>query len=171
MAPDDINVARFFAYGLLGPDRPSHLGVGDNVARVLAANGLRLVLDDQRTTETPTLKSGEPGKTKVTYGEVDNAQAALWKYVDAAKTAGELYGRALVVFAAQHYAFQIALPTSQRRGSIIPSSRKDTTRKAFEKLVKPVLPGTHKELARAIDREAKAYRGRLEEVHAEGCDR
>ncbi len=70
------------AAGLLGPERSNHLGSADNVARTLAANGIRLVLDEFRTTETPTLKSGKPGKTKVTYGEVDDAQAWLWKFVN-----------------------------------------------------------------------------------------
>lgn len=46
---------------------------GDQVARTIAANGIRLVLDEHRTTETPTLKSGQPGKTKVTYGEPEDA--------------------------------------------------------------------------------------------------
>lgn len=171
---DSVDVARFFAYGLLGPDRPNHLGIGENVARVLAANGLRLVLDELRTTETPTLKSGKSGKTKITYAEVDDAQARLWRYVDAGKTAGEIYGRALVVIAAQHYAFQIALPTSQRRGSILPASHKDMARKAFERLTKPILPGTYKELTRAIASEAKAYREQVDglsdpsSAHGEG---
>jgi hypothetical protein len=62
--PADIDVARFFAYGLLGPDTPSYLGTGDHVARTIAANGMRLVLDEHRTTETPTLTSGQPGKPK-----------------------------------------------------------------------------------------------------------
>lgn len=30
----------------------------------MAANGLRLVLDEHRTTATPTLKSAKAGKTK-----------------------------------------------------------------------------------------------------------
>jgi hypothetical protein len=58
---------------LLGPDTPNYLGTGDHVARTIAANGIRLVLDEQRTTETPTLKSGQPGRTKVTYGEPEDA--------------------------------------------------------------------------------------------------
>ncbi len=98
--PASIDVARFFAFGLLGPDTPNYLGTGDHVARTIAANGIRLVLDEHRTTETPTLKSGQPGKTKVTYGEPEDALKWLWKFVEGAKTAGELYGRTLVVFAA-----------------------------------------------------------------------
>jgi ParB/RepB/Spo0J family partition protein len=79
--PASIDVARFFAYGLLGPDTPNYLGTGDHVARTIAANGIRLVLDEHRTTETPTLKSGQPGKTKVTYGEPESAVKWLWKFV------------------------------------------------------------------------------------------
>ena len=128
-----MDVARFFAYGLLGPETSSYLGTSDHVARTIAANGLRLVLDEHRTTTTPTLKSGKPGKTKVAYGDADAAVKWLWRFVDGAKTAGELYGRVLVVFAAQHYASQLVLATSQRRGSVLPRSHKDIARKAFER--------------------------------------
>ena len=162
--PASIDVARFFALGLLGPESGSYLGTADHAARTIAANGIRLVLAEHRTTETPTLKSGEPGKTKVTYGDVDQAVKWLWRFVDGAKTAGELYGRTLVVFAAQHYASQLALPTSQRRGSVLPASRKDVARKAFEKIVKPALPASHRELARAIEREARDYHARVTEL-------
>ena len=162
--PASIDVARFFAFGLLGPDTPSYLGTGDHVARTIAANGIRLVLDEHRTTETPTLKSGQPGKTKVTYGEPEDALKWLWKFVEGAKTAGELYGRTLVVFAAQHYAHQLALPTSQRRGSVLPRSHADRARKAFEKVTKTALPGSHRELTRAIEREARSYRDRVAEL-------
>jgi hypothetical protein len=155
-----MNVARFFAFGLLGPNTPNYLGTGDRVARTIATNGIRLVLDEHRTTETPTLKSGQPGKTKVTYGEPEDALKWLWKFVDGAKTAGELYGRALVVFAAQHYAHQLVLPTSQRRGSVLPRSHADRAPKAFEKVTKTALPTSHRELTRAIEREARTYRDR-----------
>jgi hypothetical protein len=39
------------------------------------------VLDEHRTTETPTLKSGQPGKTKDSYGEPEDALKWLWKFV------------------------------------------------------------------------------------------
>lgn len=157
VAPDDMDVARFFAYGLLGPEATSYLGTSDHVARTIAANGLRLVLEEHRTTTTPTLKSGAPGKTKVSYGEPDAACAWLWKFVDAAKNAGELYGRAMVVFAAQHYASQLVLPNSQRRGSVLPRSHKDTARKAFERVTKKVLPGSYAQLQRALKAEARDH--------------
>ena len=85
----------------------------------------------------------------------------LWKFVDGAKSAGELYGRTMVVFACQHYANQLALPTSQRRPSTLPRSHRNTARKGFEKITKTALPASHRELARAIEREAREYRARI----------
>ena len=164
VAPDDMDVARFFAYGLLGPESSSYLGTGDHVARTIAANGLRLVLDEHRSTTTPTLKSGKPGKTNVVYGDVDDAVRWLWRFVDGAKTAGELYGRVLVVFAAQHYASQLVLPTSQRRGSVLPRSHKDIARKAFERVTKKVLPASHVRLQRALAAEARSYSSKVGEL-------
>jgi hypothetical protein len=77
--------------------------------------------------------------------------------VDGAKTAGELYGRALVVFAAQHYASQLVLAASKRRGLVLPRSHKDTARKAFERVTKGVLPASHTQLQRAIAAEARGH--------------
>jgi hypothetical protein len=125
---------------LLGRDTPSYLGTDDHTARTIAANGIHLVLDEFRTTTTPKLKSWQPGKTKVAYGDVDAASAWLWKFVDGAKSAGERYGRVLVVFAAQHYAQQLVLARSEPRGSALPASRKDLTRKAFERLTRARCP-------------------------------
>jgi len=166
--PDDMDVARFFAYGLLGPDQRGYLGIGDHTVATIAANGIRLVVEAHRKTTTPTLKSGEPGRTKVQYGEVEDAAAWLWKFVEGAKSAGELYGRVLVVFAAQNYAHDLVLPNSKRRGSVLPHSRKEAARKAFERVTKKVLPATHVELQRALDREARAYAKRQEELRAGG---
>jgi ParB/RepB/Spo0J family partition protein len=159
--PASMDVARFLAYGLLGPESAHYLGTGDHVARTIAANGIRLVLDEHRTTTTPTLKSGQPGKTKVSYGEVEDALKWLWEFVDGAKTAGELYGRVLVVFASQHYANRLALPASNRRASVLPRSHKDTARKAFEKATRHALPASHRQLARAIERQAREHRDRV----------
>jgi ParB/RepB/Spo0J family partition protein len=164
VAPDDLDVARFFAYGLLGPESSSYLGTGDHVARTIAANGLRLVLDEHRTTTTPTLKSGKPGKTKVAYGDADDAAKWLWRFVNGAKTAGELYGRVLVVFAAQHYATQLVLANSQRRGSVLPRSHKDIARKAFERTTKRVLPASHARLQHALAAEARSLSTKIAEL-------
>jgi ParB/RepB/Spo0J family partition protein len=164
--PDDMDVARFFAYGLLGPDQRGYLSGGDHTVATIAANGIRLVIPEHRTTTTPMLKSGRPGKTKVSYGEVDDAAAWLWKFIDGAKSAGELYGRVLVVFAAQHYAADLVLPASKRHPSALPRTRRDIARKALERVAKKVLPASHVQLQRALEREARAYGKRQDELSA-----
>lgn len=164
--PGDIDVARFFAYGLLGPDTRGYLGKDDHAVATIAANGIRLVIEEHRTVTTPVLKSGKRGKTKVAYGEVEDAAKWLWKFIEGAKNAGELYGRVLVVFAAQHYAQQLVLPAGQRRGSVLPYTRKDTARKAFERITKNVLPASHVQLQRAMEREAREYAKQQNELSA-----
>jgi hypothetical protein len=164
--PSDMDVARFFAYGLLGSGSRDLLSPG-TVARI-AATGIRLALDEHQTAITPKLKSGALGKTKVTYGEIEDAEAWLWKFIEGAKSAGELYGRTLVVFASQHYAQQLVLSTSKRSPSATPRSHNDTARKAFERVTKQALPATHLQLARAIEREAREYRKRQAELEAAG---
>jgi ParB/RepB/Spo0J family partition protein len=163
--PADVDVARFFAYGLLGPDTRSYLGKDDHTVQTIAANGIRLVIEEHRTTTTPTLKSGKPGKTKVAYGDVEDAAKWLWSFIEGATSAGEIYGRVLVVFAAQHYAQNLVLPGSQRRPSVLPRTHKDTARKAFERITKSVLPTTHLQLKRALEREARDYAKRQDELH------
>ena len=86
--------------------------------------------------------------------------------MDGARNAGELYGRALVVFAAQHYASQLVLPTSQRRSSVLPGSHKDIARMAFERVTKHVLPASHSQLQRAVTAEARAYPRRVAALDA-----
>jgi hypothetical protein len=80
------------------------------------------------------------------YREVDDAAAWLWKFVDGAMSARELYGRVIVVFAAQHCAKQLALAASKRRHSALPASHDDRARKAFERVCRSALPDTHKQL-------------------------
>ena len=140
---------------------PHYLGTSDHVARTIAANGIRLVLDEHRTTTRRRSRAGSRARRRSATASPRTALKWLWKFVDGAKTAGELYGRTLVVFACQHYANQLALPNSQRRGSALPRSHRDTARKAFEKVTKTALPASHRELARAIEREAREYRDRI----------
>jgi len=161
--PSDMDVARFFAYGLLGPDEAPY-GSADHTVATLAANGVRLVFEQHRTTTTATLKSGKPGATKVAYCDPADARAWMWRFLEGARSAGELYGRVLVLFAAQHYVSDLVLPASARRGSVLPRSRKDVARKSFERLVKPLLPATHVQLARALEREARAFARRQREL-------
>ena len=88
---------------------------------------------------------------------MEDASKWLWKFLAGAKTAGDVYSRALVVYAAQHYASQLVLPTAQRRSSALPRSYKDTARKAFEQITKSVLPASYVQLQRAIAAEARSY--------------
>jgi hypothetical protein len=96
VAPEDIDVARFFVYALLGADhdRSPYTQLGERVARV-AAGGIRLVIEELRTDVTKTRKDGSRGRLRYDYGDHRDPQAAigwLWKFLDAAKSAGELYG-------------------------------------------------------------------------------
>ena len=143
------------------PRCSSYLGTSDHAARTIAANGLALVLEDHRTSTSKRLKSGKPGKTKITYADVDAVTRALWRFVDGASNAGELYGRVLVVYAAQHYANQLVLATSKRRPSVLPRSHNDAARKAFHRVTKKLLPATHKALAKALEDEAKSYQAQI----------
>jgi ParB/RepB/Spo0J family partition protein len=100
-----IDVARFFVYALLGADHDNspYTQTGERIARI-AAGGVRLVIDELRTDVTKTRKDGTRGRLRIDYGDHRNPEAAvawLWKFVDAAKTASELYGRALMVIAAE----------------------------------------------------------------------
>jgi hypothetical protein len=140
------------------------LGTSAHTARRIAANGIRLVIDEHRETTTPTRKDGTPGKTKVAYGEIEDATKWLWKFLDGAKTAGELYGRTLVCFAAQHYTHQLVLAASKRDISALPRSHKDIAAKALTKVAKTALPGSHKQLQRALEREARDYQQRVRDL-------
>ena len=113
--PTDVNVARFFVYSLLGADYDDspYTQQGERVAR-LAVSGIRLVIEEFRADVTKTRKDGSKGALRIDYGNGREPQEPvrwLWKYVDGAKTAGELYGRALVVIAAEQYASRLVVPT------------------------------------------------------------
>jgi hypothetical protein len=91
--PTDISVAKFFVYAVLGADHDSspYTQTGERVARI-AAGGIRLVIEELRTDVTKTRKDGSRGRLRYDYGDHRDPQAAiawLWKYLDAAKTAGE----------------------------------------------------------------------------------
>ena len=153
--PAAMDVARFFVYSLLGSDHDgsAYTQAGERVAQ-LAMCGIRLVIDDFRTDVTKTLKNGDPGTTRIDYGDAHDPTAAvkwLWRYVDGAKTAGELYGRALTVIAAEQYACRLVVPQSQRGHTNRWSSHKDRAATALTKLTKPHLPASLTQLQKAID--------------------
>ncbi|MBE2320387.1 ParB/RepB/Spo0J family partition protein [Solirubrobacter sp. CPCC 204708] len=166
--PADMRVARFFVYALLGPDFDAspYTQTGERVQR-LAANGIRLVIGEFRTDVTKTRKDGSPGRLRIDYGDSRNPEAPvkwLWRYLDGAKTAGELYGRALVVIAAEHYASRLVLPTAQRMPATRFGSRTDTAAKALGKLCGPHLPASLERLEQAVNRAHATY-AEAEQAH------
>jgi DNA-binding FrmR family transcriptional regulator len=87
--PNDMAVARFFVYALLGPDPQTgsaYSAVGERVRRI-AAYGVRMVIEDFRTDVTKTKKDGTRGRLKIDYGDrhaADHPAAAitwLWKFL------------------------------------------------------------------------------------------
>jgi hypothetical protein len=56
------------------------------------------------------------------------------QFIDAEKTAGELYGRALMVIAAEQHATRLVVPASQRMPATRWRSHTDIAGKAFKKL-------------------------------------
>ena len=155
--PSDMTVARFFVYSTLGGDTASIYSADTSVSAI-ALRGIRLVIGDFRQDVTKTKKDGTRGALRITYGDgLDHSNQAhwLWNYLNGAQTAGELYGRALVVIAAEHYASRLVVPTSQHRPALQWSSHKDIALKALEKLAGPHLAPTLKALEKAV---AKAKR-------------
>jgi hypothetical protein len=148
-------------YALLGADHDGspYTQTGERVARI-AAGGIRLVIDELRTDVTKTRKDGTRGRLRYDYGDHRDPKAAiawLWKYLDAAKTAGELYGRALVVIAAEQHASRLVVPSSQRMPATRWSSHKDIAAKALKKLAGPHVPTTLTRLEQAVKRAHAAY--------------
>jgi hypothetical protein len=112
-----------------------------------------------RSDVTKPRKDGTPGRLRYDYGEQRDPQAALawlWRFIDGAKTAGELYGGALVVIAAEQHA-RLVVPSSQRMPATRWSSHKDIAAKALRKLAGPHLPATLTKLERAVKRAHAAY--------------
>jgi hypothetical protein len=87
----------------------------------------------------------------------EDAIAWMWRFIDSAKTAGELYGRALVVIAAEQYASRLVVPSSQQHRPLGWSSHKDQAAKALAKLAGPHLPVTLKQLEKAIAKAKVEY--------------
>jgi hypothetical protein len=81
----------------------------------------------------------------------------LFKFLDGARSAGDLYGRAIVVLAAEQYASRLVLPSAQQVTPHRWPSHKDHARKALAKLAGPHLPATLKQLEKAIAKAHSAY--------------
>jgi hypothetical protein len=87
------------------------------IARIarIAVSGIRLVADQLREDVTRTRKDASRGRLRIDYGSDREPEGVLkwvWRFIDGAKTVGELYGRALVVIAAEQYASGLVVPSS-----------------------------------------------------------
>jgi hypothetical protein len=143
-------------YALLGADHDNspYAQTGERIARI-AAGGVRLVIDELRSDVTKTRKDGARGRLRVDYGEHRNPDAALkwlWTFVDGAKTANELYGRALMVIAAEQHATRLVVPSNQRMPATGWTSHKDIAAKALKKLAGPHIPASLSKLEQAVRR-------------------
>lgn len=172
--PNDMDVARFFVYALLGADHDSspYTKTGERVARI-AAGGVRLLIEELRTDVTKTRKDGSRGRLRYDYGNHRDPQAAitwLWKFLDGAKTANELYGRALVVIAAEQHASRLVVNGSQRTPATRWASHKDHAAKALRKLCRPAVPASMTQLQRAGERANAEYEQALTRARDEGSD-
>ncbi len=150
----DMTVARFFVFAALGADHDSspYTSSGDRVAE-LAARGIRLVVEEFRTDVTKTRRDGSRGAYRVSYGDPRKPEkpiAWLWRFLDAASTPQDLFGRGLVVIAAEQYASRLVVPSSQQHAPMRWPSHKDHARKALAKLAGPHLPATLKALEKAV---------------------
>jgi hypothetical protein len=159
--PADLSLARFFVFALLGPDHDCspYTQSGERIARV-AAGGIRLVIDELRSDITTTRKDGSSGRLKVDYGDHRDPQAAvawLWRFLDGAASAGKLYGRALVIIAAERYASRLVVPSGQRMPATRWSSHKDIAAKTLKKLAGSHLPATLSGLEQAVKSVHAAY--------------
>jgi ParB/RepB/Spo0J family partition protein len=157
--PSDIKVAWFFVYALFGADTRNSYNL-ENPVSAIALRGIRLVIGEFREDITKTKQDGSAGALRITYGDGrDHQEQAhwLWKYLNGARTAGELYGRALVVIAAEHYASRLVLPASQQHQPLRWSSHKETAVTALEKLAGPHIAPTLKALERAITKASAEY--------------
>jgi ParB/RepB/Spo0J family partition protein len=152
--PASIDVARLMVYGLLGPDwdESPYTQTGDRIAE-LAARGIRLVIEEFRADVTKNRKDGTRGALRIDYGDPRKPEKPIaWvlKWLDSARTAGDLYGRAIVVLAAEQYASRLVVPSSQQHPPMRWSSHKDHARKALAKLAGPHIPATLKQLEKAV---------------------
>jgi hypothetical protein len=140
---------------------------------VIAAAGLRICIDELSSVQINKLKSGKDGKPKVVYADVADAERWMRKFVDGAKTAGELYGRALVVLWAAPYALDEVVAHSDRRGRVVEPlfAYDDKLVKLLERLGKRHLPAQLTKLRRAIAAKATAYHEARDELAAEAARR
>jgi hypothetical protein len=75
--PDDMTVARFFVYSVLGSDYHGGYGKAGETVVQIAMTGIRLVIDEFRTDVTRTKKDGSRGALRISYGEPHKPDDAI----------------------------------------------------------------------------------------------
>jgi hypothetical protein len=121
---------------------------------------VRLVIDELRADVTKTRRDGTRGRLRIDYADHRDPRAALawlWRFVDGAKSAGEVYGRALMVIAAEQHATRLVVPSSQRMPATRWSSHKDMAGKALKKLAGPHVPASLTKFEQDVKRAHAAY--------------
>jgi hypothetical protein len=83
----------------------------------------------------------------------------------------ELYGRALVVIAAEQHACRLVVPSSQQFGAKRWPSQRDHAAKALQKLAGPHLAATLKQLEKAIAKAGAELHDAQEQARAESRSR
>lgn len=164
--PADLDVARVFVYGLLGARSQfrddGRVAQGYDLKRAgqLAVHGLRLCVEELQTTTASPRADGSPGQAKTVYATPGEAEAWLWRFLDGARTAGELYGRALCVLWAARYARQEVLAGSEQRDRLVERVLEERARTALERLGRRHRPVALRRLEKAIAAHAEDYRER-----------
>jgi hypothetical protein len=84
--PTDLDVAKLFVYGLLGPRTPFsghriEQGYELKKADMIAAAGLRLCVEELSSIEVPKLASGKDGKPRVIYADLADSERWMWKFI------------------------------------------------------------------------------------------
>jgi hypothetical protein len=112
-------------------------------------------------------KDGTKGALRIDYGATNNTEATrawLWKFVEGGKTAGDLYGRALVVIAAEHSASRLVVASSQQHRPLAWSSWQGKAVKALEKLAGPHVPVSLEQLQKAVAKAKAEYDEQLSQA-------
>ena len=127
--------------------------------RAGAARGLALCHERLQVTETRTTKAGAM-REKVSYPDAHDAERALIEWINGARTAEQVIGRAVQALALEWFADQAALPRSERRPADVPGRWGDGLAAALPPLVadlvRPVLPERMAARLRGSDDEALA---------------
>jgi hypothetical protein len=162
--PDSLDVARFFAYGLLGADSDGFYSADDLLCPRLAANGIRLSARRVPHHRDPDAEVGQAGQDE---GHLRRRRRRRGVAVEVRRRR-QVSRRALRPHPGRSPPSTTPSSSCSRRArarhSVVPSSHDDRARKAFERVCRSALPDTYKQLERAIAREAREHAKRQREL-------